>query len=250
MASNSFLRKAAIAIATTGVGLAVSTAPANAQTSSTIGCSFGSNADYAVLCSQGLTGQLGDKIITLLGGQTSTGASSGTFEFEWTDFAGGFENDLFETRATFDPSIANASGAFGYIIEIAPEQIAEGYQFATVALDADGSFGAGGATVTKRSGSIGGDPLAFIPDGVISLTSINGNPDPNPTPPGFAVSGTKFTIVDAFTISGTATLQAISNVWTQQKTDVPGPLPLLGAAAAFGFSRRMRSRIKFASRTA
>jgi hypothetical protein len=27
-------------------------------------------------------------------------------------------------------------------------------------------------------------------------------------------------------------------------TDVPGPLPLLGAAAAFGFSRRIRNRIK------
>ena len=28
------------------------------------------------------------------------------------------------------------------------------------------------------------------------------------------------------------------------QTSVPGPLPLLGAGAAFGFSRRIRSRIK------
>jgi len=33
----------------------------------------------------------------------------------------------------------------------------------------------------------------------------------------------------------------------QQTTRVPGPLPLLGAGAAFGFSRRIRSRIKGAS---
>jgi len=30
----------------------------------------------------------------------------------------------------------------------------------------------------------------------------------------------------------------------QPDTEVPGPLPLLGAGAAFGFSRRIRSRIK------
>jgi hypothetical protein len=38
----------------------------------------------------------------------------------------------------------------------------------------------------------------------------------------------------------------INSVLTQYSpgTDVPGPLPLLGAGAAFGFSRRIRSRIK------
>jgi MYXO-CTERM domain-containing protein len=30
-------------------------------------------------------------------------------------------------------------------------------------------------------------------------------------------------------------------------TRVPGPLPLLGAGAAFGFSRRIRNRIKVAA---
>jgi hypothetical protein len=29
-------------------------------------------------------------------------------------------------------------------------------------------------------------------------------------------------------------------------TSVPGPLPLFGAAAAFGFSRKLRKRIKLA----
>jgi MYXO-CTERM domain-containing protein len=38
-------------------------------------------------------------------------------------------------------------------------------------------------------------------------------------------------------------LDAIQNNYTQT-TETPGPLPLLGAGAAFGFSRRIRSRIK------
>jgi hypothetical protein len=35
----------------------------------------------------------------------------------------------------------------------------------------------------------------------------------------------------------------ISRTWAQA-TEVPGPLPALGAAAAFGFSRKLRKRIK------
>jgi hypothetical protein len=32
--------------------------------------------------------------------------------------------------------------------------------------------------------------------------------------------------------------------WSQTYTQTPGPLPILGAGAAFGFSRKLRSRIK------
>ena len=44
-----------------------------------------------------------------------------------------------------------------------------------------------------------------------------------------------------FTASGTRRLSSFTTTFTQ---NVPGPLPLLGGAAAFGFSRRLRSRIK------
>jgi hypothetical protein len=43
-------------------------------------------------------------------------------------------------------------------------------------------------------------------------------------------------------VGSPAKIDAIQNNYTQ--THVPGPLPLLGAGAAFGFSRRIRSRIK------
>jgi hypothetical protein len=43
-------------------------------------------------------------------------------------------------------------------------------------------------------------------------------------------------------VGSPAIIDAIQNNYTQRP--VPGPLPLLGAGAAFGFSRRIRSRIK------
>ena len=35
---------------------------------------------------------------------------------------------------------------------------------------------------------------------------------------------------------------SVSNSWSQ-KTNVPGPLPLMGAGVAFGYSRKLRRRI-------
>jgi len=59
------------------------------------------------------------------------------------------------------------------------------------------------------------------------------------------ISGGTIYVRDEWTIpaGSNTTLDAIQNNYTQD-TDVPGPLPLLGAGAAFGFSRRIRSRIK------
>ena len=52
-------------------------------------------------------------------------------------------------------------------------------------------------------------------------------------------------IVDSYAVTGVAGIDKITNTFQQ----VPGPLPILGAGAAFGFSRKLRSRIK-AGRTA
>ena len=53
-------------------------------------------------------------------------------------------------------------------------------------------------------------------------------------------------IVDSYTVAGSDVgIDKITNTYTQ----TPGPLPILGAGAAFGFSRKLRSRIK-AGRTA
>jgi hypothetical protein len=46
-----------------------------------------------------------------------------------------------------------------------------------------------------------------------------------------------------------AQITGMSNSFTTMKngTEVPGPLPLLGAGAAFGFSRKLRNRMKLAA---
>ena len=56
---------------------------------------------------------------------------------------------------------------------------------------------------------------------------------------------------EAFTATLTPTAGNISAVTSMVKSkampEVPGPLPLLGAGAAFGFSRKLRNRVKLAA---
>lgn len=61
---------------------------------------------------------------------------------------------------------------------------------------------------------------------------------------------TALNIVDTWA-SGTqfdASVEDVNNIFTQKEaggpSEVPGPLPILGAAAAFGLSRRLRARMK------
>jgi hypothetical protein len=87
----------------------------------------------------------------------------------------------------------------------------------------------------------GGNPLITS-----KITGIdNGNAflaDVNTTPVKTYANNTKSITVDQqFTASSPRRLASFTTSFTQE---VPGPLPLLGAAAAFGFSRRLRSRIK------
>ena len=71
---------------------------------------------------------------------------------------------------------------------------------------------------------------------------------------GTACDGLKAFLSDAKTVTVTdrvnmlegppASLTSVSNTWTQRPGDqVPGPLPILGAGVAFGYSRRLRRRI-------
>jgi hypothetical protein len=78
-----------------------------------------------------------------------------------------------------------------------------------------------------------------------SLVSIDAN---NPTPPNamFMTDTNMINVTSSFYTNGTTTFNSISQKFTQRQMSqgVPGPLPLLGAGAAFGFSRRLRNRIK------
>jgi len=57
----------------------------------------------------------------------------------------------------------------------------------------------------------------------------------------FTTKPTSIAVSQVFTAAPSRSINNFTTTYTQ---NVPGPLPLLGAAAAFGFSRRLRSRIK------
>jgi hypothetical protein len=57
------------------------------------------------------------------------------------------------------------------------------------------------------------------------------------------LSGTFVDVTDSYIVLAGAGINRFNNGFTQT-SGVPGPLPLLGAGAAFGFSLRIRSRIK------
>jgi len=77
----------------------------------------------------------------------------------------------------------------------------------------------------------------------ISNTSINSSATFN----GTTLAGIGFTttgLIGTWTLNGTSeSIQVILGAPTPPAATVPGPLPLLGAGAAFGWSRRLRNRI-------
>lgn len=73
----------------------------------------------------------------------------------------------------------------------------------------------------------------------IVLKSTNGSPA------SAAVNGGPTTITVNNNYDGTGgSIDSMQNSFHQTSDKVPGPLPLLGAGAAFGFSRRLRSRMQ------
>ncbi len=73
----------------------------------------------------------------------------------------------------------------------------------------------------------------------VSITSIDGNLV------SALLSGTFVDVTDTYRVTNTGGLNSFSNGFTQtSNVPVPGPLPLFGIGAAFGFSRRLRNCIK------
>jgi hypothetical protein len=155
------------------------------------------------------------------------GPPSGDFSFIWDELgAPGFHDDEWTALAVFEPSIGPPNtGSYSYDLAITQP----GWTFKDVELDSDhvGTGTEANKVVTDSSGAI---ILA-------SLESINGVPD-GPDP----LSGTHIKVTDSWEIDPmTGKIMAISNSFTQ----VPAPLPILGAGAAFGSIRKLR---KFSSR--
>ena len=171
--------------------------------------------------------------------------------------------------STFDPSTAsNVVGLTGFAGTASPTTAYDRvrlqfsytgawtlpFTLTNVTLAGDGgSFTTPGQTVTVSStGSFIGGPGGFIAFTIPGTNSID-----------FANSVVSFTIPSGV-VSGTASItprivyytngdadnnipsnQPLTATYTDSSaTGTPGPLPILGAGAAFGFSRRLRKQIK------
>ncbi len=109
-----------------------------------------------------------------------------------------------------------------------------------------GPSGFGGTAFLFPADSVSGPSFAFIANSLYAIdpSYVVGQPflssatfnNTSAVAQGFTIPG----FVGTWTINGTS--ESI-NVFVGTSTEVPGPLPLLGACAAFGWSRRLRRRI-------
>ena len=160
------------------------------------------------------------------------GSITGDIDFEWVqvDPSPSYSDDLFSNDIHFSPSIVGlpggSTGFFDYTIKITQP----GWTFDTVQLD---------TTVAVNPGSLGDTKVIKDLRGGPSLTSVNGGQ----VGPISLVGGTSLTVRDTWTVAQGDVLTNVKDTFTQ----VPGPLPLLGAGAAFAWSRKLRSRVKLSA---
>jgi hypothetical protein len=85
----------------------------------------------------------------------------------------------------------------------------------------------------------GTNPLAFFMNNALTLQALS---EFAPTVTGLGAG--ELSDASTFTLSSILTDTFLTFDYSVGSQPVPGPLPIIGAAAAFGFSRRLRSRIK------
>ena len=157
------------------------------------------------------------------------GGNTGNINFEWVqiDTAPGYVDDLFSTDLNFSPSVVGPqTGFFDYTVQITQP----GWVFDTVQLDsavAVNPRSPGDTSVIKK---IRSGPL---------LSSTNGA-QVGPIP---LAGVTSISVLDTWSVAQGDVLTNVKDTFTQA-SDVPGPLPLLGAGLAFAWSRKLRSRMQ------
>ena len=131
-----------------------------------------------------------------------------------------------------DKPFTSTAFDFTYEAAISPAAIAQGIVFTAVDLDSDSDAFANPPSILEATYTFTGG------NSPVGLTSTNGSSSFKPVTGG----PTKITVNNRYNGSGGA-IDTLENSF-QQRQPVPGPLPLLGAGAAFGFSRNLRKRIK------
>jgi hypothetical protein len=191
-------------------------------------CAFGGYSGAAD-CITGIaysTDPASDKQITLL---SLPSAGAGEIRFGATPLPPpGFDGDLWQVIVDFNPSLVGAaSGAFAYKLSITDP----GYSFKDVQLAAMAPLE--GVAIRKQVYSDAFTNL--VEDLFINTTSNSGFVS-------FDSAYTDLWVRDTYTVGDGKILTLFENGYRQ--TEVPGPLPLLGAGAAFGISRKLRRRIR------
>jgi len=219
-----------------GLGLSAGQANANQVTR---GCWFGQpSGGYNECGTESFT--LGDKRITYLENPTSSDA--GDIEFSWDDNGtsnphpyGQFLDDIWTVDTDFTPNIHGGSpggtnGTLKYKLSIVdlPSHGPNPLFFDKVNLNWAAVMGPN-VTVTKQVFSD-----AFTTN-ILTLTGNGSMGDIS------AWNLKDIWILDTYNVPAGEGLDNFNDAFTQ---GVPGPLPLLGAGTAFGFSRRLRRRSK------
>ena len=200
-----------------------STNPANAA-----GCTFGGHIDplgVMPVCTPAsgpkYSTQLGDKLFTII-----TEPTTGSGDVEWT-----INPTATEWQTDVDWLGFGLAGLSNGLFEYTVQINTGSNQFASIDLDVAGSHLNPSTTVEKTVY----DGLNDSGQLLATLSSVNGTDITN-----VPISGTQIFVRDVYSVPQGNTLDNMGNYIRQ---DVPGPLPLLGAAAALGFSRRLRRRL-------
>jgi hypothetical protein len=165
-----------------------------------------------------------DKEITFF---NAPSVGSGEVRFEWNEIPPpGYTEDVWQVIVDFIPSLAGpAAGDFQYTLKITDPS----YSFKDVFLGAFVPLP--NVTVRKQVYSDAGFS-ALLHDVTVNNTGHSGFF-------AFEEPYQQLWVRDTYTVASGGLLNEINNGYRQ----VPGPLPLLGAGTAFGFSRKLRRRI-------
>jgi len=130
-----------------------------------------------------------------------------------------------ETSGLAGPS----SGDFAYTVQITDPN----KQFASIGLSTGGDYPGPGvdSTATKEVYQ-GLSPTGPLIDSVTSIDGALSYSNP--------IGGTQIYVRDSWSVANGATIDNLSNYIRQ--SEVPGPLPVLGAVAGLGWCRRLRRR--------
>jgi hypothetical protein len=171
---------------------------------------------------------IGDKVYSDF---SFTGISTGNF---------GFTNTIPLEHIFSGSSLGFGGSSFSYSYKVALYNPAPGTVFHGYRTGASASGGAGSVySKTLTSTSPVSAPTSSI--------STNGTDGVQAMFPSGTITPITFESTVTRTSGGTVDVITDSIEQRQMTPDVPGPLPIFGAGAAFAFSRRLRNRIKQAA---